>query len=90
MKSSFKSNILPAAAKKYNSLDKFVSPKPNKTKETLKKVDLSVIKGEGEDIINLSETQLLMLKMSDEDIKNNRVMSHEQADKRDLQWLKSL
>lgn len=46
--------------------------------------------GEEEEIIHLSDAQLLMLNMSDEDIKNNRVISHEEADKRDLQWLKSL
>lgn len=43
-----------------------------------------------EKIINLSSVQLLMLNMSDEDIKNNRVISQEEADKRDLQWLKGL
>ncbi len=46
--------------------------------------------GEEEEIIHLSDAQLLMLNMSDEDIKNNRVISHGEADKRDLQWLKSL
>ena len=46
--------------------------------------------GEEEEIIHLSDAQLLMLNMSDEDIKNNRVISHEEADKRDLQRLKSL
>ena len=46
--------------------------------------------GEEEEIIHLSDAQLLMLNMSDEDIKNNRIISHEEADKRGLQWLKSL
>lgn len=39
---------------------------------------------------NLSESQLLMLKMSDEDIKFGRVTSQEELDKADLEWLKSL
>ncbi len=46
--------------------------------------------GVKEDVINLSEAQLLMLNMSDEDIRNSRVVSQEEADKRDLEWLKSL
>jgi hypothetical protein len=42
------------------------------------------------DIINLSETQILMLKMSEDDIKNNRVVAQDDLDKNDLEWLKSL
>jgi hypothetical protein len=45
---------------------------------------------ENNEIIQLSESQLLMLKMSDEDIKNGRFTSQEQLDKIDLEWLKSL
>ncbi|MEL1246380.1 hypothetical protein AAEO56_19055 [Flavobacterium sp. DGU11] len=43
-----------------------------------------------DDVIQLSESQILMLNMSEEDIKNNRVMSQEDLDKMDLEWLKSL
>lgn len=43
-----------------------------------------------EDKIQLSEAQILMLNMSDEDIKNNRIISQDDLDKRDLEWLKSL
>lgn len=43
-----------------------------------------------EEKIQLSETQILMLNMSEEDIKNNRVVSQEQLDKSDLEWLKNL
>ncbi len=46
--------------------------------------------GVGEDLIDLSEAQLIMLNMSDEDIKNNRILSQEEAEKRDLEWLKGL
>ena len=43
-----------------------------------------------EEIIQLSESQILMLNMSEEDIKNNRIVSQEELDKMDLEWLKSL
>lgn len=43
-----------------------------------------------EDIIELSEEQIVMLNMSDEDINNNKVVPQEELDKMDLEWLKSL
>lgn len=43
-----------------------------------------------EEVIQLSEAQILMLNMSEEDIKNNRIVSQEELDKMDLEWLKSL
>lgn len=43
-----------------------------------------------EEIIQLSEAQILMLNMSEDDIKNNRIVSQEELDKMDLEWLKSL
>ena len=43
-----------------------------------------------DDIIQLSEPQILMLNMSAEDIANDRVVSQEDLDKMDLEWLKSL
>jgi hypothetical protein len=42
------------------------------------------------EIIQLSYSQLLMLDMSEDDIKNGRFTSHEELDKSDLEWLKSL
>jgi len=42
------------------------------------------------DIVMLSEAQILMLDMSEEDIKNNRFISQEELDKSDLEWLKEL
>jgi len=42
------------------------------------------------DAIQLSEDQLLMLNMSEDDIKNNRIVSQEELDKMDLEWLKGL
>ena len=44
----------------------------------------------GEEVIQLSEAQILILNRSDDDIKNNRVVSQEQVDKSDLEWLKKL
>jgi len=42
------------------------------------------------DFIKLSDDQILMLNMSDEDIKNHRYISQDELDKTDLEWLKSL
>ena len=42
------------------------------------------------DTVKLSEEQILMLNMSDDDIKNNRYISQNELDKSDLEWLKSL
>ncbi|MDX2191606.1 MAG: hypothetical protein SFY32_17270 [Bacteroidota bacterium] len=50
-------------------------------------VDKSTV---GEDIVKLSEAQILMLNMSDDDIKQNKLISQEDLDKKDLEWLKSL
>ncbi len=41
-----------------------------------------------QDKIELSESQTLMLNMSEDDIENNRVISQEDLDKLDLEWLK--
>jgi len=43
-----------------------------------------------DDIVKLSEAQILMLNMSDEDINNDRMISYDELDKTDLEWLKSL
>lgn len=43
-----------------------------------------------EEIVELSESQILMLNMSEEDIQNHRFLSQEELDKNDLKWLKSL
>ena len=42
------------------------------------------------DMVKLSEEQIRMLNMSDEDIKNHRYISQNDLDKSDLEWLKSL
>ncbi|MDP2113236.1 MAG: hypothetical protein Q8K69_04170 [Bacteroidota bacterium] len=41
------------------------------------------------DTVKLTEEQILMLQLSDLDIKNGRLISQDQLDKADLQWLQS-
>jgi hypothetical protein len=41
-----------------------------------------------EDIVKLTEEQKLLLQLSDNDIKNNRLISQSQLDKNDRKWLK--
>lgn len=43
-----------------------------------------------DDVIQLSEAQISMLNMSEDDIKNNRTVPQDELDKIDLEWLKSL
>jgi len=40
-----------------------------------------------QDTVKLTEEQILMLQQSDQDIKNGKVISQDQLDKDDLQWL---
>ncbi len=40
--------------------------------------------------VKLSEEQIVMLQLSDKDIKKGKLISHKQLDKDDLQWLKEL
>ena len=42
------------------------------------------------DSIKLTDEQILMLKLSDNDIKTGKLISEKQLDKDDLQWLKGL
>ena len=41
------------------------------------------------DIVKLTEAQILMLNMSDDDIKNHRYISQDDLDNSDFEWLKS-
>jgi hypothetical protein len=43
-----------------------------------------------EDIVKLTKEQKLMLQLSENDIKNNRLISQSQLDKNDKKWLKDL
>ncbi|MCG3166987.1 MAG: hypothetical protein POELPBGB_02770 [Bacteroidia bacterium] len=42
------------------------------------------------DKVKLTKEQMKMLKLSDADIKNGRLLSQEEVDKSDLKWLKEL
>ncbi len=42
------------------------------------------------DTVKLTEEQILMLQLSDNDIKNGKLISQSQLDKDDLKWLKGL
>ncbi|HPS46223.1 MAG TPA: hypothetical protein PKZ43_02265 [Bacteroidales bacterium] len=42
------------------------------------------------DIVKLTDEQVLMLQLSDKDIKNGKLISQNQLDKSDLKWLKEL
>ena len=42
------------------------------------------------DKVKLTKEQILMLQLSDADIKNGRLLSQEEVDKSDLKWLKKL
>jgi hypothetical protein len=43
-----------------------------------------------EDVMQLTEEQILMLQLSEEDIKHNRVISHSELMKNEREWLKKL
>jgi len=42
------------------------------------------------DAVKLTEEQTLMLQLSDKDILNGKLISQDQLDKEDLQWVKEL
>ena len=45
---------------------------------------------EDNELVKLTSEQIQMLQLSDEDIKAGRLISQEQADKDDLEWLRGL
>jgi hypothetical protein len=62
-----------------------------KNKEFLKALDklISTRSSEG-DVVSLTEDQKEMLKMSEEDIKEGRLISQEAMNKRNLEWLNEI
>jgi hypothetical protein len=62
-----------------------------KNKEFLKALDklISTSSSEG-DVVSLTEDQKEMLKMSEEDIKEGRLISQEAMNKRNLEWLNEI
>ncbi len=59
-----------------------------KNMELLKELDNMISSSTPNEIVHLTEEQKIMLQMSEEDISNNRVISQEDVDKNDLEWLK--
>jgi hypothetical protein len=43
-----------------------------------------------EDTVQLTEHQILMLKLSDKDIKDGKIITQDQLDREDLEWLNGL
>ena len=50
-------------------------------------VDKSSVEGR---VVELSEEQVVMLEMSEHDIKNGKLLTQNEIDKSDLKWLKEL
>lgn len=44
----------------------------------------------GDELVHLTEEQIIMLQLSDNDIKEGRVISQGQLDKEDREWLRGL
>ncbi len=62
-----------------------------KNKELLKVLDkLISLSTTDSDIVKLTDEQKVMLKMSEDDIKNGRLVSQEAMDKRNLEWLNEM
>ena len=62
-----------------------------KNKDILMALDTLIASKTSElEIIKLTEDQKTMLKMSDADIKNGKLISQEAMDKRNLEWLNAM
>jgi hypothetical protein len=59
-------------------------------KDYLKALSQLLEKSTDKGVINLSEEQILMLKLSDKDINEGKLISQVELDKMDLKWLKEL
>ena len=69
-------------------IDKLLSIK---NKDILEEIDKIISKKtSNSNKIQLSEAQITMLEMSEEDIKKGNVISQEAMDKRNLEWLNEL
>lgn len=66
-------------------IDKILSIRNKEFLEALDKLISS--SASGSDIVNLTDEQKEMLKISDDDIENGRLISQEEMDKRNLEWL---
>ncbi len=69
-------------------IDKIMSIKNKDFLVALDKL-ITSISSESE-IVELTKEQKIMLKMSEEDIKNGQLISQERMDKRNLEWLNEM
>ena len=69
-------------------IDKIISIRDKDFLEALDKFIPS--RASESDIVKLTEEQKKMLQMSEEDIKNGRLISQEKMDKRNLEWLNAM
>ena len=69
-------------------IDKIISIRDKDFLEALDKFIAS--RASESDIVKLTEEQKKMLQMSEEDIKNGRLISQEKMDKRNLEWLNAM
>lgn len=69
-------------------IDKILSIKDREFLEALDKLISS--SASESDVVNLTAEQKKLLQMSEEDIKNGRLISQEEMDKRNLEWLNAL
>ncbi len=69
-------------------IDKILSIK---NKDFLVALDKLITSSTSEsEIVELTKEQKIMLEMSEEDIKNGRLVSQERMDKRNLEWLNGM
>ncbi|MFA5588801.1 MAG: hypothetical protein GX792_10515 [Bacteroidales bacterium] len=69
-------------------IDKIMSIK---NKDFLVALDKLITSSSSEsEIVELTKEQKIMLKMSEEDIKNGQLISQERMDKRNLEWLNEM
>ena len=62
-----------------------------KNKDFLEALDkLISLSASDSEIVELTDEQKIMLEMSEEDIKNGKLISQEAMDKRNLEWLNAL
>ncbi len=69
-------------------IDKILSIKNKGLLEALDKI-ISSSTSESE-IVELTDEQKIMLEMSEQDIKNGRLISQEAMDKRNIEWLNAM
>ncbi|WP_338374947.1 hypothetical protein [uncultured Flavobacterium sp.] len=70
---------------KNNLIDRILA---NSNEKFLKAIETIFISSNEKEMVNLSSAQIEMIRMSELDIKNGDVISQEDLDKSDFEWLK--